>query len=113
VPTTDGKRKVRPDRRGVDAYGQPVQAVPSPAGGSPHEEAQGAETFENAAQVRGEGGPKTEASWLKRLGSGRWDTFRIYRLKKGRRISMGTVPEDIPTISTYQVLRIAWPSLCR
>ena len=70
MPTTDGKRKVRPDRRGVDAYGQPVQAVPSPAGGSPHEEAQGAETFENAAQVRGEGGPKTEASWLKRLGGG-------------------------------------------
>ena len=59
VPTTDGPRKVRPDRRGVDAYGQPVQAVlPSAAGGSPHEE----------AQVAGESDPKTEASWLKPWG---------------------------------------------
>ena len=56
---TDGKRKVRPGRRGVDAYGQPVHVVPGAVGG-----AEEAEQFEDG-QV-GEMGAETDAAQFKR-----------------------------------------------
>ena len=64
-PTTDGKRKLRPGRRGVDAYGQPVHVVDA----GPEEQGE-AEQFEDG-QVGEMGGAETDAARFKRpLGYG-------------------------------------------
>lgn len=63
--TTDGKRKLRPGRRGVDAYGKPVHVVDA----GPEEQGE-AEQFEDG-QVGEMGGAETDAARFKRpLGCG-------------------------------------------
>ena len=59
--TTDGKRKLRPGRRGVDAYGQPVHVVD----GGPEEQGK-AEQFEDGEHVGEMGGAETHAARCQR-----------------------------------------------
>ena len=59
--TTEGKRKVRPVRRDVDAYGQPILLAP----GSTQEEAEKVQDDRRQAEAVGEEHVDVEVSLLK------------------------------------------------